>query len=107
VAKGILVALSNPVSAAREDEFNRWYNEVHGSEVTGLPGFASMTRYKVKAQVVPPTDPPRFSYLAFYELDDIDLAVRALAGGKLTMSDSVDLGGALGMAFEKVYSTKD
>lgn len=49
MAKGILLALSNPVSPDREDEFNRWYNEVHGAEVTGLAGFQSMTRYRIKA----------------------------------------------------------
>lgn len=109
MAKGILLALSNPVSPDREDEFNRWYNDVHGAEVIHLAGFSSMTRYKLKVQVVPPSDQPKFSYLAYYELDDIDKAVKSLAEGasKFSMSDSVDLGGALGMAFEKIFSTKD
>ena len=109
MAKGILLALTNPVSPEREDEFNHWYNEVHGVEATGFAGFQSMTRYRLKAQVVPPSDKPKFSYLAFYELDDIDKAFKSLAEGasKFSMSDSVDLQGALGMVFEKIYSTKD
>jgi hypothetical protein len=109
VAKGILLALSNPVSGNREDEFNHWYNEIHGKEVTGLKGFAALTRYKLSAQLLPPTNDPKFRYVAIYELDDVDQALKSLAedSSKFAMSDSVDLPGALGMAFEKVYSTKD
>ena len=109
MAKGIMIALTNPVSADRDDEFNHWYNNVQGKEVTGLGGFASMTRYKVWAQVVPPGDEPRYQYLAFYELDDVDQALRSLAEGaaKFEVSDSVDLPNALGLAFEKIFSTRD
>jgi hypothetical protein len=109
MAKGILLALTNPVSPDRDAEFNHWYNEVHGAEVTALAGFRSMTRYRVKAQVVPPSDRPQYSYLAFYELDDIDQAEKSLAEGasKFAMSGSVDLKGALGLAFEKIFSTQD
>ncbi len=109
MARGILLALSNPVSPDHEGEFNRWYNEVHGAEATGLAGFQSMTRYRIKAQVVPPSETPQWSYLAYYELDDIDQALKSLAerASKFAMSDSVNLPGALGMAFEKIYSTKD
>ncbi len=109
MAKGIMLALSNPLSKDREDEFNHWYNEIHGKQVTSLKGFASLTRYKLSAQLLPPTNDPKFRYLAFYELDDVDEAFKSLAEGssKFAMSDSVDLAGALGMVFEKIYSTKD
>lgn len=49
------------VAAGAEDEFNRWYNDVHLPEVLACPGFASATRYEC-------TDgQPR--YLAIYELE--------------------------------------
>lgn len=109
MAKGVLIALTNPVSAEREDEYNHWYNVVHGSEVESLKGFAAMTRYKATAQPVPPADTPAFRYLAVYALDDVDQAMRSLAEGKETfrMSDSVDLGNALGIGFEQIFSTRD
>jgi len=110
MSKGILIALSNPVSPESEDEFNRWYSEVHGREVLELPGFASLTRYRAQAQVVPPSDAElKFRYLALYELDDVDQAVKSLAEGasKFTMSDTVDLANAQGFTFVKISSTKD
>lgn len=109
MSKGILVAMTNPVSPEREDEFNHWYNDVHGSEVLGLAGFASLTRYRAHAQAVPPGAEPKFRYLALYEVDDVDQALQSLAEGadKFSMSDSVDLSNALGITFVKVFSTKD
>ena len=109
MTKGIMIALTNPMAADRVDEYNHWYNNIHGKEITSLKGFASMTRYEAKAQVVPPGGKPAFSYLALYELDDIDTAVQSLAGAadNLNMSDSVDLAGGLGIAFQKIFSTKD
>lgn len=107
--KGIMIALTNPVTANRTDEYNDWYNNIHGKEVSSLSGFVSMTRYEAKAQVVPPADKPAFSYLALYELDDVDTALQSLAGAadKLNMSDLVDLAGGLGIAFQEIFSTKD
>lgn len=109
MTKGIMVALSNPKPGADEAEFNRWYNEVHGVEVNNMKGFTSMTRYKAVAQAVPPGADPVFKYLAFYELDDIEQALKSLAEGAkdFDMSDTVDLGGAMGIAFAKIFSTKD
>ena len=31
--------IATDVSADKEDEFNRWYNEEHLAEVTALPGY--------------------------------------------------------------------
>jgi hypothetical protein len=109
LAQGILIALTNPVSPEREDEFNDWYNNVHGGEVTILKGFAAMTRYRATAQAVPPADTPRFNYLAVYELDDVEQALRSLAedADKFQMSDAVDLNNALGIGYQKIFSTKD
>jgi hypothetical protein len=109
MAKGILIALTNPVSPAREAEFNHWYNIIHGSEVGQLRGFAAMTRYKAEVQAVPPSENPTFGYLAIYDLDDIEEAMRSLAAGadRFQMSDSVDLAHALGIGFKKIFSTRD
>jgi hypothetical protein len=108
MAKGIMIALTNPTSLERDDEFNRWYNEVHSKEVTSLPGIASIVRYRAHHQILPDGE-PKFRYLAIYELDDVDLALRSLAEGadKFDMSDSLDFANGLGIAFTKIYPTKD
>ena len=106
MAKGILIALMSPVSEDRDDEFNRWYNTVHGPELVSLRGFASLTRYQAKVQAVPPSPEPRFRYAAVYELDNVDEALRALAerAPALKTSGAVDFSNALGIAFEKIPS---
>jgi hypothetical protein len=109
MAKGILIALTNPASPAREAEFNRWYDTVHGPEVTGLKGFAAMTRYRATAQAVPPAVEAAFRYLTVYALDDVEQGLRSLAEGAeaFQMSDSVDPTRALAIVYEQVFSTED
>jgi hypothetical protein len=104
VAKGVLIALTNPVSPNREDEFNKWYNTVHGPELLSIRGFTSLTRYKAKAQAIPPSPVPSYRYVAVYELNDVDEALSNLAAKAptLKLSDSVDLPNILGIAFEKI-----
>ena len=108
MAKGVLIALMNPVSPNREDEFNKWYNTVHGPELLSIRGFTSLTRYKAKAQAIPPSPEPHYRYVAIYELSDTDEALSNLASKAPTIqtSDSVDFPNALGIAFEKIYSSK-
>jgi len=106
MAKGILLAFSNPSSPDREEEYNAWYNDIHANEVTSLPGIGGMRRYRVVTQMNPPTDNPAYRYIAVYELHDIDAAMTALqtAGDTLNMSDSMDLQNALVVAFEPIFS---
>jgi hypothetical protein len=107
--KGVMIVLSNPVSADRETEYNQWYDRVHHKEVTALAGIASLTRYKAHTQIVPPGVEPAFNYVAVYELEDVDTALRSLgeAAGKLHMSDSVDPEASLGVVFKRIAPTKD
>ena len=104
----ILISLSNPISPDRDAEFNEWFNNVHGAEVTSLKGFRNMTRYRAVAQVVPPAEQPSYRYLAFYELDDVADAVESLTEGakNFDMTDALDFSSATGIAFEKIFTTK-
>jgi hypothetical protein len=86
-----LVVFSNPVEG-REDDYNRWYDDVHLGEVAALPGVASAQRFGL-SQVGPQG---RFSYLAIYELDGDPAEVLAalsagMADGSIKMSDAIDL----------------
>jgi hypothetical protein len=53
MAKGILLALSNPSAADREAEYNTWYNDIHANEATSLRDVEGVTRYRAAAHVSP------------------------------------------------------
>lgn len=48
-----LVVLSNPVSAAREQAYNDWYEHQHVPDVLRIPGFKSAQRLKLVANETP------------------------------------------------------
>ena len=66
---GILLVLSNCKDAAREQEFNRWYEDVHIPDILDAGGFHTAYRYES-------LDPEatKAKYLAIYETDNQDPA---------------------------------
>jgi hypothetical protein len=89
----ILVVHTDPVSAERADEFNRWYDTVHIPEVmANVPGFTGARRYH--ASPAGPFHPPQ-AFLAIYEIDadDPELVLRrlqqAVARDQLTQSTAL------------------
>ena len=66
---GILLVLSNCKDPAREEDFNRWYEEVHIPDILDAGGFHTAYRYES-------LDPAatKAKYLAIYETDNIDPA---------------------------------
>ncbi|MFM8303659.1 MAG: hypothetical protein ACKOA9_05085 [Actinomycetota bacterium] len=92
------LVFSNPV-AGTEDEFNRWYDEVHLPEVLATPGIRSAQRFRLLEtdithnSVMPK---PTHGYLLIYEIDgDADAVMAkiqdAAMSGAMQMSDSLDL----------------
>ena len=67
--KGTWVVMTHPSSAAVEDQFNEWYNEVHLKDVLAIPGIVGATRYKRDSAETALTP-----YLALYELEAESLA---------------------------------
>ncbi len=69
MAKWLLVVGTNCADAAREAEFNEWYDKTHFPDVLETPGFIRATRYEN-------TEPSEgeAKFLAIYEIetDDID-----------------------------------
>lgn len=47
--KGVLLALTNAVEG-RDEEFNKWYNEVHLPDVLKIPGIIAAKRYKLSEE---------------------------------------------------------
>ena len=91
MAKHVLLVFSDPTEG-EEDEYNRWYNEIHLKEVIATPGFVNAQRFKV-ADVMPgATD---HKYLAIYEVetDDAKKSVEALMAGLPNMNMSTSING--------------
>ena len=53
---------------SREDEFNRWYNEVHVPELTALPGFLRAWRLQ-RSEEGSALGEPGQRYIAVYEIE--------------------------------------
>ncbi|WP_313802432.1 nuclear transport factor 2 family protein [Sphingobium sp.] len=106
--KTLLISMSNVISPEKDEEFNTWFNEVHGPEAIALPGFRSFTRYRVASQVVPPAEKPTYQYFAIYEVDDAERCAKALldAAPNLSMIDALDMPTAMGLMCEEIYTTR-
>jgi hypothetical protein len=68
MTKFAMLTFSNAVEG-QEDEFNRWYDEVHLTEMLALPGFVAGQRFEQAPGM--PAGPARF--LAVYEIETDDL----------------------------------
>jgi hypothetical protein len=66
----LMIILSHPQEAAREDEFNEWYTGNHVPDVLHAPDYRDAIRCK-KALTVAGDVPP---YLALYHVDNDDVA---------------------------------
>lgn len=78
----------------RDEEYQRWYDEVHIPDMLNLPGFVAAQRFRIARDVTGKTE---FPYVAIYEIEatspDEAIAVMgaAIASGQLRMSDTVDI----------------
>ena len=100
--KALMLAFTQPVSAAVENEYNRWYSEKHLPDLTHVPGLISATRYKLdkNVQAMPGVGGDPRSYLALYEIEGDtpeDLAnfakslTQAIEAGKVDISPALDM----------------
>jgi hypothetical protein len=91
VKKFVLTVFTNPV-AGREEEYNKWYNEVHVPDVLRIPGFTAARRFKLGAEAESP-----HKYLAIYEFEATDPAIvlsalQARAGTPdMVLSEGLDM----------------
>ena len=75
MARWIYAVTTNSKDAARENEFNDWYTNIHLPDVLETPGFVGARRYQIKE----PAE-GKAKFLALYEIeaDDVDKALAAL-----------------------------
>lgn len=91
MARYTFVVLTNPAEG-KEEEFNRWYDEVHVPEVLMVPGFTGASRHRV-APLSEAASAHR--YLALYEMETDDPSAvlaelhRRVGAGEIAMSDAL------------------
>lgn len=71
--KGILLVQTRPATPDAADELNRWSDEVHIPEILGIAGFVAARRLRAADGQ---------SFLAVYEVDDVDAARAAMANAQ-------------------------
>jgi hypothetical protein len=87
--KGIIYLETMPVSADREAEYHKWYNDTHLAEICSVDGIVSARRFA-------PTD-GKGPFIAIYELDcdDLDSVVQRLgelgASGKMSSLELLNM----------------
>lgn len=89
MAKHILVAL-NAAKAGEEDEFARWYDEVHIPEILAVPGFLSARRFRVISTTA--QGGSGWTNISLYEIeaDDLPTAMAALQGSISPSSPAIN-----------------
>ncbi|HKG37501.1 MAG TPA: hypothetical protein VKB25_00800 [Conexibacter sp.] len=98
--RAILLAFTNPVEGASEDEYNAWYDGRHVPDVLQVAGVRSARRLQLSpTQLRAPAGPPA-RYLAVYEieadsLEDVlaEWSARG-AAGQMPISPTVDREGS-------------
>jgi hypothetical protein len=91
----LFLVFTKPVDGM-EDEYNKWYDDVHVHDVARVPGVVSAQRYDL-AHPGPGGGEPAHRHLAIYELEgDPAIAMDAMMSRFLTEempgSDALDLG---------------
>lgn len=84
--------------AGREDEFNKWYDDVHFPDIARAEAFSRGERYEIVPSSFTSTSAHR--YAAIYDVDgeDAEAALQklkvAFEAGQMLMSDAFDAQGA-------------
>lgn len=96
--KFIQIVFSNPLDG-RDDEFNRWYDDVHIPDLLAIPGMLSAQRFTLKDAGIYHMEGgmvPEQRYAIIYEMEgDVDAILakiqEGVAAGKITMADCLDM----------------
>jgi len=97
MAKAMLLAWSSAAGADQEDEYNRWYSQVHIPQLRqAMPCIRGVHRYRV-AEIGPEATGGRPRYLTAYELDTDDVRTAAAelaaasAAGRFDPTQAMDV----------------
>jgi hypothetical protein len=109
MAKHILVVVSNPATAAQEEEYNNWYSEKHLADVLDVPGFVAAQRFRLNLEAAKSLPGP---YLAIYEMETDDPTTtfanleQATNTGKMPISPALDTVNMVASIFTPITERK-
>ena len=102
MGKYMLVVPSAP-HAGQDDEYNRWYDEVHIGDLLKIPGVKSGRRFVADPASPNPIDT---KYLALYEIETDDPSKVFAAMGEAAQSGAMAISPALDGASAKMMLYK-
>jgi hypothetical protein len=86
--KFLLIALNGPTGGEGDEaEYNKWYDEVHASDLMSITGAKSVRRFKVEAQNR--IDKPYVNVTEF-EAESAEALMKELAEKASDFSDKID-----------------
>jgi len=103
MTSSVFMALTNSISADRDEEYNRWYNEVHANDLLSLPTMRSLVRYRAVQQITPGGAEPFHKYLAIYNVDDPRAAYQALVERRSTFTMTTAIADPLLVSYEPIF----
>lgn len=93
--KGLLIVVAEVAEGADEDEFNRWYSDVHAPEIVERGAAVSFRRLKASGIPLAPPIPELPTYAAVYEIEaetvaDVEAIQKRLSETKHLRRESSD-----------------
>jgi len=73
-ATGLLIVHTSPADGADEEEFNRWYDEVHAPEIVERGAAVRFRRYRASGVPLLPGAPEPGAYVCVYEIEATTVA---------------------------------
>lgn len=79
-----------------EQEFDRWYDEVHLEDVIAVPGITKATRFRILSQGPAAFETPVWYSIALYEIDSDDPQAviseinKRWQNGQMSISEALD-----------------
>lgn len=107
--KAVFIVQMNAIEPEREDEFNRWYNQVHLADVLKVDGYVAATRYELQdIELFEGLERPTRKYMAIYEMETDDIAAAgarlrdAFLTGQMEIIDAIDFAGTLAGFYQAI-----
>lgn len=110
MGRHLFIAQSNVADNHSEDDFNRWYDEVHIPEMLEIPGVVAAERFLLGPALsldgMPGGPKSGWKYLAIYDIDsnDIDATLKRIVESLpvLTISEALDMNGMQACTYSSI-----
>jgi hypothetical protein len=106
----VLVVLANAMPGT-DDDFSRWYEEVHIPDLLLVPGVVSAKRFRLTENQMRGVKTRPYEYMVIYQLESgdpkavVDEIVSRLRGGQIAVSPTLDVARTLNLLFAQTGET--